>query len=355
MKAWAGVEGQEQGYLPGDDTKLQEMSGLDRRAWSRYSSRVLSLFRRADDGRYYSKRGVEESQKAAAYVSEEWREKSSEAGKRSARLRAARKYGTHSEKQWHELLEAASWKCPRCGESEANLERDHVIPLYQGGSDRIENIQPLCPRCNSAKGPETTDYCSERRSRLGHPANQRLPFGSNDGSTKIQPIPTSASASALTPTSESSPTSPSLEDEAIADARRRRRALLAEVAWRVEETWAAHARWRAKFFEAENGHASTPPTLTKAIRRHIRAALVEHDRERLGADDRERWKLESPVRAAGMGLFLSTWHTGSHERNDVAKGGHRYLEPERAWKPLKGLDPVPGFAELYFRHRGAKR
>jgi 5-methylcytosine-specific restriction endonuclease McrA len=50
--------------------------------------------------------------------------------------------------------------CVRCeGESGlVNLDRDHIIPRYQGGSDDPTNWQPLCAKCNASKGPERIDW-----------------------------------------------------------------------------------------------------------------------------------------------------------------------------------------------------
>lgn len=60
--------------------------------------------------------------------------------------------GTHTAVEWRELCEAYDNRCAHCGNAEASLTRDHVIPLSRGGSDYIENIQPLCRSCNSRKG-----------------------------------------------------------------------------------------------------------------------------------------------------------------------------------------------------------
>lgn len=58
--------------------------------------------------------------------------------------------GSHSLKQWQELKKSYKNKCAICGQ-EKKLTKDHIIPLSKGGTDFIENIQPLCRNCNSKK------------------------------------------------------------------------------------------------------------------------------------------------------------------------------------------------------------
>jgi uncharacterized protein YdaU (DUF1376 family) len=85
---------------------------------------------------------------------------------RAQRLADARARGTHTTAQWAALVEICGPLCLRCGAT-GPLVKDHITPVYQGGSDAIENLQPLCKSCNCAKGPDATDHRpSDWRERL---------------------------------------------------------------------------------------------------------------------------------------------------------------------------------------------
>lgn len=86
-----------------------------------------------------------------------------EVRKRASRLRRARivgNGGSHTDQEWQEVLAAAGRACLACRrtEAEVKIERDHVVPLAKGGTDDIDNIQPLCRSCNANKRTETIDY-----------------------------------------------------------------------------------------------------------------------------------------------------------------------------------------------------
>lgn len=70
--------------------------------------------------------------------------------------------------EWLALILECKGRCLRCGSREP-LTVDHVIPLARGGSNAIENIQPLCAVCNGIKGCETTDYRASRGLLSGAP------------------------------------------------------------------------------------------------------------------------------------------------------------------------------------------
>lgn len=47
--------------------------------------------------------------------------------------------------------------CLCCGKVD-DITLDHIVPIYYGGENSIENLQPLCRGCNSSKGTKTIDY-----------------------------------------------------------------------------------------------------------------------------------------------------------------------------------------------------
>lgn len=65
--------------------------------------------------------------------------------------------GTHTRAEWLALCAHYNNRC-LCCRRKRPLTKDHVIPIVLGGSDNIDNIQPLCRSCNSSKGTSITDY-----------------------------------------------------------------------------------------------------------------------------------------------------------------------------------------------------
>ncbi len=73
--------------------------------------------------------------------------------------------GSHTLSEWTKLKEKFHFKCTICGISEEALLKetmegltlDHIIPLSKGGTDYINNCQPLCRRCNGKKSDKISN------------------------------------------------------------------------------------------------------------------------------------------------------------------------------------------------------
>lgn len=75
--------------------------------------------------------------------------------RRRARIRQLTVHFTAAE--WRAVCDKYGNQCLKCGKV-GRLTPDHIVPISRGGSNAIENIQPLCLACNMHKSAKTADY-----------------------------------------------------------------------------------------------------------------------------------------------------------------------------------------------------
>lgn len=66
--------------------------------------------------------------------------------------------GKITSEEWLDLCQRYENKCLSCKKEGIKLTVDHVVPISKGGSNTIDNVQPLCRSCNSKKGTKIIDY-----------------------------------------------------------------------------------------------------------------------------------------------------------------------------------------------------
>lgn len=66
--------------------------------------------------------------------------------------------GVYTLDEWRELCEKYGNRCLCCGRNDVQLTVDHIIPVIDGGTNSISNLQPLCKSCNSKKNRKHIDY-----------------------------------------------------------------------------------------------------------------------------------------------------------------------------------------------------
>lgn len=76
---------------------------------------------------------------------------------RSHRMRVKPRKDSYTRLEWEQLCARYNHRCLCCGEQKP-LTADHVMPLSRGGSNTIDNLQPLCLLCNDRKHTKTIDY-----------------------------------------------------------------------------------------------------------------------------------------------------------------------------------------------------
>lgn len=169
LKSWDQVPA---GTLPTDDIDLCRLAelGRDLRAWAKVKKGALHGWVECSDGRLHHRvvaEGILEAwqkrrtgtKRGVAGAAGKWGQQPGEnKKKRHERLAEARAKGTHTEAEWLALVAFCGFRCVRCGEHVDRPVKDHIRPIYQGGSDAITNIQPMCVSCNCSKGPDSTDH-----------------------------------------------------------------------------------------------------------------------------------------------------------------------------------------------------
>lgn len=81
-------------------------------------------------------------------------------------MRALTEWLTDAE--WQQILADHDYTCAYCGRRGGALQREHQIPLSQGGTDTVRNVVPACGPCNQSKGVRTAYFPRDVLAEMDH-------------------------------------------------------------------------------------------------------------------------------------------------------------------------------------------
>jgi 5-methylcytosine-specific restriction endonuclease McrA len=134
----------------------RERRRANMRAWKARNREHVRAANRASDARRVEQRRAYRERNADKIRVRKIRDKQ----RRIDRLRV--NGGAHTQTEWRALCAKYNHRCLCCGKA-TELTPDHIVPIAQGGSDSITNIQPLCLSCNMEKGNREIDYRPKER------------------------------------------------------------------------------------------------------------------------------------------------------------------------------------------------
>lgn len=116
---------------------------------------------------YRAARREELSAKQCAYAKTDEGKKSKIAGGRNREARKRGAGGRHTASDVASLFESQRGVCAGCDvvlvqHGKGKMHVDHIMPVKLGGSNWPENLQLLCPLCNTSKGAQHPDDWARR-------------------------------------------------------------------------------------------------------------------------------------------------------------------------------------------------
>ena len=109
----------------------------------------------------YAKNWQSEHPDRASEHKKKWFSNNHEKGRlyrQNRRAKIKNNGGTITAQEWQSVLDMYGNRCLYPGCDRTDLEMDHVKPIELGGTNTVDNIQPLCVHHNRSKGTKWIDY-----------------------------------------------------------------------------------------------------------------------------------------------------------------------------------------------------